>query len=220
MIYDLVAPEEPIRQGDLFHGVPRVEIALDQMPVFDQYGELSVRSWRDVAENGRVVTAILPLRPVIAIVATQDCDAARSADITLCEVRPFREVDRIAEKTSSSKSWVRILTQHARINLKWFYLPPDERASLGDKMAADFTVTLRVPRVELEAFRDRRRVRLNAVAREHFRERIGEFFRRFAYDEWYALDKDELAAYRREYPEAKPFPWQATAPETTESREA
>ena len=58
-------------------------------------------------------------------------------------------------------------------------------------------VTLRVRRVELETLRDLRRGRLNFLADEHFRERIGEFFRRYPYDEWYALNREELGAVRR-----------------------
>ncbi len=69
-------------------------------------------------------------------------------------------------------------------------------------------VTLRVPRAELEEVRYLRKGRLNNVADEHFRERIGEFFRRYPYDEWYPLDQDEMEAYIKEYPDIRPFPWQ------------
>jgi len=73
----------------------------------------------------------------------------------------------------------------------------------------DFMVTLRVPREGLEGLRSSsRKARLNAVASEHFRERIGEFFRRYPYDEWYALNAEEMEAYRMEYPDAIPFAWQ------------
>ena len=113
-----------------------------------------------------------------------------------------------ARPTKDAKGWVGILTQHARVNLKWFYLPPDSRLEFEEKMAADFAVTLRVPRVELESLRGFRKGRLNPTADEHFRERLAEFFRRYPYDEWYPLDEAELAEYRRKYPQARPFPWQ------------
>jgi hypothetical protein len=103
-----------------------------------------------------------------------------------------------------------IKLRHARVNLKWFYLPPDERLGFAEKMAVGFMVTLRVPRTELEALRDLRRGRLNAVADEHFRERISEFFRRYPYDEWYPLNQEELEAYTDEHPDARPYPWQQT----------
>ena len=118
----------------------------------------------DIAVQQHEVTAVLPLRPVAAIVATQDCDAVRVQDITLCEIRPFRQVERKSLQTTAPKKWKDLLTQHARINQKWFYLPPDNAIGFNDKMAVDFMVTLRVPRVELEALRDLRKGRLNSVA--------------------------------------------------------
>jgi hypothetical protein len=68
----------------------------------------------------------------------------------------------------------------------------------------------------LKDLRSLRRARLNDVAEAHFRERIAEFFRRYAYDEWYCLDAAELAAYIEENPEANPYPWQ-TNPASSQS---
>lgn len=208
MIYEYPVFDAPLRQGDIFAGLPRVEVSLGRVPVLEDDGSIAEREWREIAGREEEVTAVFPLRPVAAIVATQDCDAMRSRDITLCEIYRFGEVERKAKDTQKAKSWVNILTQHARINQKWFYLPPDARIGFADKMAVDFMVTLRVARAELEALRDLRRGRLNAVAGEHFRERISEFFRRYAYDEWYSLNEEELKAYIKEYPDAQPFPWQ------------
>ena len=77
-------------------------------------------------------------------------------------------------------------------------------------MATDFTVTIRLPREDLEQFRFCRQGRLNDVADEHFRERLSEFFRRYPYDEWYSLDDEELAEYKKRHPDSKPFPWQGS----------
>ena len=82
-------------------------------------------------------------------------------------------------------------------------------------MAVDFLVTLRVPREDLEKLRSLRRGRLNAVADEHFRERIGEFFRRYPYDEWYALDEQEMSEYKKEYLDTEAFPRQRVAKKIT-----
>jgi uncharacterized protein (UPF0305 family) len=209
VIYEYPGPDAPIRQGDIFIGVPRIEVSLGRVPIIDEGGAVTDADWREIASRGEEVTAVLPLRPVVAIVATQDCDAIHGRDITLCEIRPFRDVERKASQTAAPRKWKDILTQHARINQKWFYLPPDERAGFVDKMAVDFMVTLRVPRAGLESLRDLRKARLNAVADEHFRERIGEFFRRYPYDEWYPLNSEELAAYLQDYPETEPYPWQS-----------
>jgi hypothetical protein len=213
VIYEFPGPEAPIRQGDIFAGLPRVEVSLGRIAVLEDDGSKAERDWREIVLDEQEVTAIFGVRPVTAIVATQDCDATHGQDITLCEIRPFRKVERKAADTSAPKKWKDILTQHARINQKWFYLPPDDRIGFADKMAVDFTVTLRVPRVELEALRDFRRGRLNMLADEHFRERISEFFRRYPYDEWYPLDPQEMGAYVEQYPDAEPFPWQKVGPD-------
>jgi hypothetical protein len=209
VIYEYPDPAAPIRQGDIFAGLPRVEVSLGKIPILEQDGMVE-REWRQIASEETAITAIFPLRPVTAIVATQDCDATHAQDITLCEIRPFREVYPAAAQTTKPKKWVNVITQHARVNLKWFYLPPDGRLGFSTRMAAEFMVTLRVPRVELEALRELRRGRLNDVADEHFRERIGEFYRRYPYDEWYPLDQEELGEYRSRYPNVQAFPWQRT----------
>lgn len=211
MIYEYPDASAPVRQGDIFVGLPRVETSLGRIPVLEEDGSTTEREWREVALQEKQIAAVLPVRPVAAIVATQDCDATHGQDITLCEIRPFQQVERKAAQTTAAKKWKNILTQHARINQKWFYLPPDARIGFREKMAVDFMVTLRVPRVELEALRDFRRGRLNPVADEHFRERIAEFFRRYPYDEWYPLNSEELDAYKQEYPDVRPFPWQQPA---------
>lgn len=209
MIYETPGPDDPIRQGDIFVGLPRIEISLDQMVLADAEGEIET-TWSYLADTKEPVHIVVPVRPVAAIVATQDCDALRSRDITLCEIRSFRDVERKSKDTTSPKSWKDILTQHARINQKWFYLPPDSGLGFDDKMAVDFLVTLCLPLQDLKDLRPRRLGRLNALADEHFRERISEFFRRYPYDEWYALNESELNAYLKEYPDARPYRWQKT----------
>jgi len=207
VIYEFPPTSAPIRQGDIFIGLPRIDVSLNRVLIAGQKGE-SMASWLEVAQKGEPVTIIVPVRPVAAIVATQDCDAIRGRDITLCEISNFRKVERKSKDTNSAKSWKNIITQHARINQKWFYLPPAREIGFFDKMAVDFAVTLRVPRAELEELRELRTGRLNPIADEHFRERIAEYFRRYPYDEWYPLDGEELKAYMNEYPDVAPFPWQ------------
>jgi hypothetical protein len=209
MIYDLPGEDEPIRQGDIFARLPRLDFSLTHLQVLLSDQHVEEITWDQVAETGDPITAIVSARPVTAIVATQDCDALRAPDITLCEIRPFRDVEHKAQQTTAPKSWVSLITQHARITLKWFYLPPDPKVGFEDKMAVDFMVTLRVPRLDLEGFRHLRRGRLNDYAEAHFRERIGQFFRRYPYDEWYALSPQELQAYTVEHTGTQPYPWQS-----------
>lgn len=207
MIYDFPATTDPIRQGDIFVSLPRIDFSLLKIPVVADDGQ-EVRNWADIAASGQPVTALLAVQPVTAIVITQDCDNAHGRDISLCEIRSFRDVERLSKDTKAPKSWMSLITKQARISLKWFYLPPDPRVGFEEKMGVDFTVTIRVPRIELEELRSLRKACLNDVADEHFRERLSEFYRRYPYDEWYPLTAEEFSEYQKTYPEAQPFLWQ------------
>lgn len=210
VIYESPSITDELRQGDIFVGLPRIEISLAALIIAGEDGERVV-AWEDLARDIEPVTAMVPLRSVACIVATQDCDASRSADITLCEIRQFRKVEGKCKETRAPKKWKNIITQHARINQKWFYLPPDNAIGFTDKMAVDFMVTMRMLRSDLLNLLALRKGRLNRVATEHFRERISEFYRRYPYDEWYSLNEEELSTYTDEYPDAEPFPWQKTS---------
>ncbi|MFO8074187.1 MAG: hypothetical protein R6V85_20185 [Polyangia bacterium] len=212
MIYSSVEPEMEIRQGDIFTGVPDIEAALDKLPVLEEDDDVVEVAWKDLLAEGKTdaVTALVAVRPVDAIVITQDCDAVRSPYLALCEIYDFRQVEGRAKETKSPKSWMSIITQQARINQKWFYLPPDDVVGFDSKMGVDFRRVLRVPREQLEAMRsEHRRGRLNELASAHFRERLSEFYRRYPYDEWYPLDSEELDVYQKSKPESvEPYPWQ------------
>jgi hypothetical protein len=208
MIYDFPEPSLPIGQGDIFFGVPILDLTDDELPTIDDEGNAQTLPWEAFASAGESVSAIVAVRPTIAIVGTQECDALRAPNITLFEVRPFRDVERKSKDTSKPAKWVPLITQHARINQKWFYLPADERIGFSEKMGADFLTPIRAPRLTLERLLSFRKGRLNEVAKQHFRERLAEFFRRYAYDEWYPLTREELAEYRKNHPDAEPFPWQ------------
>ena len=212
MIYEKPGEDEPIRQGDIFVGIPRADLSLENVPVIRNHGMEDCR-WADLAASEEPVEVIVRMRSVAAIVASQDCDAAHAPDITLCEIRDFPDVERKCRDTVSAKSWVAIITQHARVNQKWFYLPPDPSIGFRGRMGVDFLVTIRLSRTDLEALRHLRTSRLNPMAVQHFRERLSEFYRRYPVDEWYALTREELTEYQRDHPDAAPFPWQSAASE-------
>jgi hypothetical protein len=121
-------------------------------------------------------------------------------------------VERDASNAADTpKKWVRLITQQARKNYKWFYLPEQRDVGVVEKSAVDFRLTfsLCLPDVRQLARAGRRAGRLNSVASAHFRERIAEFFRRYAYDEWYPLDQDEFDVYAQGLTEApERYPWQ------------
>lgn len=136
MIYEFPDTSMRIRQGDIFIGLPRIDISLNNVLIVSEAGE-RIAKWAEIAAKGDPVNIIVPVRPVAAIVATQDCDAVRSRDITLCEIRSFRDVERKSKDTTSAKSWKNLITQHSRINQKWFYLPPDDRVGFNENYSLD-----------------------------------------------------------------------------------
>lgn len=210
--YVEASPDDAIRQGDIFCRIPQIDLDLHQLNQLQENGDIVDVSWMELVEKDESceITGIVGIRAVWGIVITQDCDAVRSPDISLCEILNFRKIEGRAKDTKSPKSWASIITQQARLNQKWFYLPASKEIGFPDRMGADFRSVIRVGRQGLEAMRVKHRVaRLNDIALAHFRERVGEFFRRYAYDEWYPLTKEELAEYAKNKPEPiEAFPWQ------------
>jgi hypothetical protein len=213
MIYDYPPEDDPIKQGDIFCGIPCIELPKENIPVVEEEEteeRVRVISWRDFTESGDAVTAIVGIRPVTAIVGTQNCDASRERDITLFEIRVFQEVEGRSKDTKSTKGWISLITRQARVNQKWFYLPPELKIGFSDRMGVDFRAAIRIPRTTLEGLRKCRMAHLKLVAEEHFRERLAEFFRRYPYDEWYPFTTEEFEIYSSSQNDAsiKPFPWQ------------
>lgn len=173
--------------------------------------QTEVVSWEVLRDSPEPLTAIVGLRSVWAIVITQDCDTIRAPDISLCEVKPFADVVKLAFEPKNAKDWTEQLRRQATLNLKWFYLPPDPTIGFSGRMAVDFLATIRLQRVDLEESRHLRGGRLNGTADEHFRERLSEFFRRYPYNEWYSFNKEEFNAYKAKYPgeDIAPYPHQA-----------
>jgi hypothetical protein len=218
MIYEVPEESSPIRQGDIFTNIPSVELTEDPLTIVEDDG-LRETTLEAVAASGQPASVVVPIQPVMAIVGTQECDALRAGSITLFRIRPFGDVEDKAKTTKTSK-FVAVVTQHARVNQKWFYLPADERRGIPEKMAADFREPIRIPRTTLERLRVYRVASLNGTARAHFRERLAEFFRRYAYDEWYALTKEEFEAYNKDKGgSVEPFPWQTDAAVKTRQEE-
>jgi hypothetical protein len=212
VIYDIPDPQAPIRQGDIFRQIPRVDLDPAQLLVVSDSAKqkTEVLDWLKIATRAARTPALVTIRPVYAIVITQDCDAGRVEDISLCEVDRFDVVYPAGKDAKYPKRTMDLITKQSRVNLKWFYLPREPKIEFTAPMAADFQSVLRVPRAYLEKnIAALRLARLNQIADEHFRERLAEYFRRYPYDEWYPLDKAELEEYRRSKPEPiQPFPWQ------------
>lgn len=227
MIYEQVATEEAIRQGDIFKNLPRIDISLKEMLVLGrtadsetveqmtweeaiQRPERSERANAEEQQNSRLVRAVLPVCPVDAIVITQDCDAARAVILSLCEITALTNMNKGFATWTSPARWAKELSRQDSENVRFFYCPPDQSMGFNVRMAVDFRSILRLPEPQLDDLKRFRVGRLNRVAYEHFREKMAQYFRRYPYDPWYPLNKEEFELYAKEYPAGsiKPFDWQ------------
>ena len=230
MIYEEVQQDAPVRQGDIFRSLPRIDVSLQKFVVLarkNPKGAPATRemSWQNALEDKDVVElvssgddpdgarlllrAILPVSPVSGIVITQDCDAERAEGISLCEIAPLESIFKGAKDMNSARASGNAIIRQDSSNLKWFYLPADEKMGVSCRCAVDFQSILRLPRVHIDTLRQFRVSRLNHVAYQHFREKLAQFFRRYPYDPWYPLTKEEFEEYHNKYPDAKPYPWQS-----------
>lgn len=207
MIYLIPALSDEIRQGDIFVRVPRIDYSPSKLLVIGETDN-EERSWHELAGHGDAPIAIaVAVRPVMAIVISQDCDTLRAPLIALSEIRPLKDV--VGDTGATAAKIAKNIPQLARKNLKWFYLPKDISSGVMEAMAVDFQVPLSVPRQDLEQLRSLRTARLNHEADEHFRERLSEYYRRYPVDEWYPFTKDEFEEYKKSHPEAAPRAWQS-----------
>src|SRR6266446_811626 len=100
MIYETPEANAPLRQGDIFLSLPRLALSLKKIPIVegDRFVE---KTWNEVAGLTSPCEAIVSIGAIPAIIISQDCDAARSAEISLCEIRRFPDVYPPAKGTTS-----------------------------------------------------------------------------------------------------------------------
>lgn len=209
MIYEKRNVEDPLYQGDIFSCIPLPEFSiLEDLATAAQ----SVIKWEEHVKNtAEPLAAVVQLRPVMAMVISQDCEIARDdGSVTLALVDKFTTVHRgLGTPTPSPATVQKHVTRLSKVNLQWFYLPACAEVGFTDRMATDFETTMRLDVADLLSWRKFRVAGLIEYAREHLRHRIGYFFQRYPVDEWYALDSDELKAYQKDgHPDASPYPWQ------------
>jgi hypothetical protein len=227
MIYDSVDETETIRQGDIFRNLPRVDISLKELAVLASTSEgesVEEMSWEEAIRDSNasevigtdtdketlLIRAILPVCPVDAIVITQDCDAARAVVLSLCEITSLFDMNKGMKTVTSVSKWARELSKGESDSVRYFYLPPDAKYGFTERKAVDFRSIIRLPQPHIDQLKTFRIGRLKTVPYEHFREKIAQFFRRYPYDPWYPLNKEEFEAYAKDYPPGsiKPFEWQ------------
>ncbi len=215
MIYDAAAGDAPIQQGDIFFGIPKVDLG-KTFTVITGDGAAQEGGWSDVEAipefaTDKEIATIIRLSSSAGIVLTQDCDAARSPYLWLAIVDKYLTVTGRGTPPGSPKKWVDLIKREMKSNPRCFYLPESAGHGITERMAADLRALFQVERSVIESLKGRRRCRLNGVAKEHFREFVGNYFKRYPYNEWYPLTGEELTAYQTDVPDAEAYPWQTVA---------
>jgi len=200
MYYDYPPSSDEIEQGDIFLDIPRVAFSFSELLSIVEEGKdkpVSI-SWEEILDKKKDVAAILGIDSVPAIVATQSCDAQRKERITLCEIVALPEIEAFEKyERWSPQQRAKELVHQNREMPGIFILSPDEKMGFSGRMAVDFSSTIRVYREDLKNFTAKRKGRLKEFACEHFREKLSHFFHRYACDERYILNKEEVNAHPR-----------------------
>lgn len=211
MIYEFPNIEDPIKQGDIFYPIPVNTMNLDEISLINDESNIEKKEWDELV-GMEEFAAIVPIKKSWAIVASQDCDISRSPVISFFIIRPitFTSGNPDEFKNKNPKKWMEYITKKSKDdNGKWFYLPTDEKLGFSERMVAVFQDIIQIRREGLEKRKYLRKGRLNQEADEHFRESIAQFFRRYPYNEWYSLSKDEFVEYDKDKDGGiKPYPWQ------------
>ncbi len=235
MIYQLLDPAKPVRQGDIFRLLPIAEAiplqdvtilqGTEARPGVSSSADAIVRNmtWFDASQRfGQWPQQIVvTVSRSYGIVMTQDCDCAFNPHIAVCRVTRFSDVfpESLPQEWGPEKR-AKTLIELYKTSPRWFYLPPDKGIGFTEKMAADFKSVTHVSSSGLADLRGALRVgRLNDVAASHFRERVCDFYSRYAFNEWYCLDAEEYRAYRAwrekkgtQPASIEPYEWQNTPP--------
>ena len=229
-MYSKFKNDEPIRQGDIFRLLPRIELLLGDgswpyiYELSDKDGEKEI-DWKTYAQTGKNEPKLISvsLKSSYGIVISQDCDASRNLNIAFAEIKQLNEIDEFKDLNEDvkPKTVINVVTDHTRKNQKWYYLSENKELGFSRKMCVDFESIFEINRNMLEKNIELLRLgRLeDEVAWPHFRERIAEYFRRYPYNEWYPLNSEETQYYeevkKRKNPEFKLEPkysWQISKP--------
>lgn len=208
MIYEYPDKNLPVKQGDIFYPLPFGLLDLDKLFTIQPKGILQDK-WDNVKEKEKTFIS-MPILPTWGIIATQDCDCVRAPMLSLFQIVPFTKTISPQSLPTTPKKWQSLIVRHSRENLKWFYLPEDKKLGFSEKMAVNFHTVFQIPRENLERYRETlRKGRLNQMAYQHYRESIAQYYRRYPYDEWYPLTKEEFEEYSKsKNPPPQPMQYQ------------
>ena len=214
--YQRVPDANDIKQGDIFSSLPFLAInspkiteviAEGQEPV---YKEIDLNDYVGDTKESKTLVIKSEIRP--GIVITQNCDMLRSEYISYCAIRPFDEIEKNFSPNNQKKQ-VEFLTKTYINRAKYFYLPPETPNGFDDRMAVDFSFIHQIKLDVIKQLISKRRSALNTDSLEHFRIKLSDYFKRYAYNPWYVLNKGEFDTYvnvlpPEEIPHVRPYPWQ------------
>lgn len=218
MVYELVDNNQPIQQGDIFKDLPIPFISIEKETLIYERDSAKAdkKSIKRAFQSSScsLINASFTLQRGYGIVITQNCDAIRDPRISFCFIDKLFEIYPTEERSrpKNTKSWASFLSGQVHNNPGIFYLPPSTLYRMIDigfneRMAVDFSQIFNLDREELEQNKTLRIGRLGSVANEHFREKLSNYFRRFAYNNWMPLTKDEFEEYK--YKDvSEPYFWQ------------
>ncbi|EKE21845.1 MAG: hypothetical protein ACD_7C00114G0005 [uncultured bacterium] len=212
---------DSLEQGDIFNCLPFFNIDSNLIKTIDSadgklfYKKLDIKNY-EASLDGVLRNAVIDIHFKPAILITQNCDVLRSSYISFCEIRKFKDVDGSLDSITSEKRIVEFLTKKYAHQEKYFYLPAEDGV-FDDRMAVDFSRIYQIDRTLLEGMKNKRICSLNLVPLEHFRVKIANYFKRFAYNGWYLLNKAEFNVFKTDKEKEcgagelkliNPYPWQ------------
>lgn len=233
-MYSRISASEPIRQGDIFRWLPKIDVVLGaaSLPIITELkeeGEKEVDWFQfantplsaDATSGSTVKTAAVTVKPAFGIVISQDCDASRCENVVFAEVKPLVEIGafKTFKEPPAASKVISLVKDHTRKNQKWYFLNDSTDLGFERKMAVDFESIFDIKREMLVTHIEVLRIgRLDdEVAWPHFRERVAEFFRRYPYNEWYPLNAEEASVYEEDEKRGNPdyvldprYRWQNT----------
>lgn len=210
-----------IEQADIFLDLPFLDIISVKVQAIEakdgefKYKEIDLDDYSP-PDDGSIlnnVIANLELKP--GIVISQNCDNLRRDHISFCEIKNLSKIENNFVQMQPGKR-IKYLTKEYKHKETYFYLP-EEDGIFEDKMAVDFSRIYQIQRVVLEKILKKRIASLSEIPLEHFRIKIANYFKRYAYDSWYVLRKEEYISYYEKHkgdlPDCelkliKPYPWQ------------
>ena len=205
MTYVFPDPEDRLRQGDIFF--PLRSVYTDPASDLVESGDKSAWTRGTLQDSRQEVIVQLSARKTWAVLSTQDCDNLRTPSLSFHSIDPLKQAYPNSEKTTATKSWTNNITKHSRYNPHWFYLPADAHVGFSERMAVSFPEVFQVRRETVQAHRAiLRKARLDGDALLHFRESLGRFYTRLAYDERYPMTPEERRSYDEEHSVDEPRP--------------